>query len=86
MNINRVRPAVIFIFTLMSGCVGYSYPYSQRNAYGYGARGGYGYSNYQAYQPYRGHNEYHERGEYREHDYGQRGGGYGQYRRHHDDD
>jgi hypothetical protein len=82
MNINRVRPiAVIFIFTLMSGCVGYSYPYSQGNAYGHGARGGYGYSNYQAYRPYRGRNEYHERGEY-----GQRGGGYGQYRQRHDDD
>lgn len=96
MNINRVRPiAVIFILTLMSGCVGYSYPYghSMPMGNGYGVRyprqvpyGNYGYSNYQAYQPYRGHDEYRERGEYRENGYGDEGRGYGQYRRHHDDD
>lgn len=94
MNMTRVRSIVaIFILTLMSGCAGYSYPYGRYSipmGNGYGVRypgyGNYGYSNYQAYQPYREHDEYRERGEYREREYGGEGRGYGQYRRHHDDD
>jgi hypothetical protein len=93
MNIIRVRSiAGIFILTLMSGCVGYSYPYGsygygnyQANQ-GYGARypgqaqhGNYGYRNYQQYQPHR------ENGEYREHGYNRGGGDYGQYRQHDND-
>lgn len=93
MNTIQVRSiATIFILTLVSGCAGYSYPYGHSVAMGngYGVRqvpyGNYGYSNYQQYQPYRGHDEYRERGEYREREYGGEGRGYGQYRRHHDDD
>lgn len=99
MNKTCIRSiAAIFVLTLMSGCVGYSYPYGHYsmpmgNGYGYGGRyprqmpyGNFGYSNYQAYQPYRGHVENHERAEYRENEYGGEGRGYGQYRRHHDDD
>lgn len=91
MNIIQVRSiAAIYIFTLLTGCVGYSGPYGHSvtmgNGYGYGVRqvpyGNYGYNNY---QPYRGHDEYRERGEYREREYGGEGRGYGQYRRHDND-
>jgi hypothetical protein len=52
MNDNRVRSiAGIFMLTLMSGCVGYTYPY-----------GNYGYRNYQGYQPHREYGEYREHG------------------------
>jgi hypothetical protein len=85
MNIIRVRSIVeIIILTLMSGCVGYSYPY-ENYGYGnyqayqpYGVRypgqvqyGNYGYRNYQQYQP---HREYEE---HREHGYNRGGWGYG---------
>lgn len=93
MNIIQVRSiAGIFILTLMSGCVGYSYPYG---SYGYGnyqanqaygvryagqmQYGNYGYRNYQQYQPHR------EYGEYREYGHNRGGGGYGQYRQHDND-
>ena len=84
MNIIRVRSIVgIIILTLMSGCVGYSYPYENygyRNYQVYQPYGirypgqvqyrNYGYRNYQQYQPHR------EYGEYREHGYNRGGWGH----------
>lgn len=74
-------------YPTMGNQYGYRYPgqVPYGNSYGYGNYGNrqpsnYGYGNNQGYQPNRDQDDYRGRGD----DRGDRG--YGQYRRHHDDD